>query len=86
MVRKGPGATRVGPFRLKPGVEIDIDSDTNVYSKVDPDLNEEEETIKPETADLKYTFDSASGYSQIEGINGAILHFPLESLCHKISG
>ena len=80
-VQYGYGARRAGPFRMKPGFGLDLDSGQyeNRFGSVDnPDA-------RAVTIDLRHSIDSETGESVFEAANDAIIHFPVETMCHQAS-
>lgn len=80
-VADGYAPDRTGPFRLKPGMSIDID--TGSYVPVDQGLVEEDLARKRKTGDLLYEV-SPEG-TVLKSVNGAEVEFPLETLCQQDS-
>ncbi len=80
-VEDGYGPRRMGPFRIKPGFGLDLD--TGLY---DTRIGQTPETAAGKvTVDVRHGIDPESGEGIIEGANDAQLHFPLESMCSEIS-
>lgn len=80
-VEYGYGPRRTGPYRIKPGFGLDLD--TGQYdSKFAQAAESATQTF---TIDLKHSIDTESGESVFEAANGAIIHFPVETMCHQIS-
>lgn len=77
-VADGYAPNRIGPFRLKPGMAIDIDSGSYVPVRVNL-LQNEATGNKVETGDLQYQFGAAGPV--LESANDARVQFPLETLC-----
>lgn len=79
-VADGYAPSRIGPFRLKPGMSIDLDSGN--YTPMDSDLlKADSQENKPESADLQYEV-GAEGII-LKAVNGAQVQFPLETLCQQ---
>lgn len=79
-VADGHAPDRVGPFRLKPGMSIDIDN--GVYVPVGGMASREmERNSVNETGDLLYEV-GAEG-AVLKAVNGAEVQFPLETLCQQ---
>lgn len=77
-VADGYAARRIGPFRLKPGMAIDIDSGS--YIPVEGGLlRDQERARKAEAGDLRH--ETALDGAFLSSINGAELAFPLATLC-----
>lgn len=74
-VKDGAGPRRVGPFRIKPGYGLDLD--TGKY-----DSRVEDENI---SVDLRHTIDPDTGEPVLAAANGALLHFPVETMCSEAS-
>jgi hypothetical protein len=80
-VEDGYGPRRMGPFRIKPGFGLDLD--TGLY---DTRIGQTPETEAGKvTVDVRHGIDPESGEGIIEAANDAQLHFPLESMCSAIS-
>lgn len=77
-VQDGYAPSRIGPFRLKPGMSIDIDSGDYVPLPGEFSKPEEQEN-GAEAGDLRYEV-GADG-TLLESVNGAEVQFPLETLC-----
>lgn len=81
-VEDGYSPSRIGPFRLKPGMSIDIDSAS--YVPVDGDLiPDEEQEKKRASGDLKY--ETGPDGVVLESVNDAEVQFPLETMCRQDS-
>ena len=79
-VADGYAPQRIGPYRLKPGMSVDIDSAD--YVRVEDSLmSEEEKKRKLAAGDLRYQSGPDGAY--LESINGAEVQFPLETLCQS---
>jgi len=79
-VSDGYAPSRIGPFRLKPGMSIDID--TGDYVPVEGGLIEEEELArKRQTGDLMY--EAGPDSAVLKSVNGAEVQFPLETMCQS---
>jgi len=79
-VSDGYAPSRAGPFRLKPGMAIDIDS--GEYVLVEEGLLQDEELArKKETGDLLY--EAGAGGGVLKSVNGAQVQFPLETMCQQ---
>lgn len=79
-VADGYAPNRIGPFRLKPGMAVDIDS--GQYVPVEGGLIQEEELArKRETGDLMYEVGPQGNV--LKSVNGAEVQFPLETLCQQ---
>jgi len=79
-VRDGYGARRIGPFRVKPGYGLDLD--TGQYDTHIGQTQSQTETIM---VDLTHSIDPDSGEPAIEAANDALLHFPVETMCNQTS-
>lgn len=79
-VEYGYGARRSGPYRIKPGYGLDLDTGQydNKFDQTAPDT-------KAFTIDLKHSVDPESGDSVFEAVNDALIHFPVETMCHQTS-
>jgi len=80
-VKDGYGPRRVGPFRIKPGYGLDLD--TGQYDTRIGQVPESE--AQRITVDVRHGIDPESGEGVIEAANDALLYFPLESMCSEIS-
>ncbi|HSH41108.1 MAG TPA: hypothetical protein VK973_03160 [Arenicellales bacterium] len=79
-VSDGYAPSRVGPFRLKPGMSIDLDSGN--YVPMESSLIDGQEFArKQETGDLLY--ESGPDGAVLRAVNGAEVQFPLETLCQQ---
>lgn len=77
-VADGYAPRRLGPFRLKPGMALDVDSGS--YVPMEGDLAAEDpDGRKRESGDLKY--EANEGGPVLRSVNGAEVEFPLESMC-----
>lgn len=79
-VSDGYAPNRIGPFRLKPGMSIDIDSGDYVPTEVGL-IEEEELARKREAGDLFY--EAGPDGTVLKAVNGAEVQFPLETLCQQ---
>lgn len=80
-VKYGYGARSTGPFRIKPGFGLDLD--TGKYeNKFEQATATNGHTF---TADLKHSIDPETGESVFEAANNAVIHFPVETMCHQAS-
>lgn len=77
-VQDGYAPSRIGPFRLKPGMSIDVDSGNYVPLPGELARAGDQEN-RPETGDLRYEV-GANG-TLLESVNGAAVQFPLETMC-----
>ena len=81
-VSDGYAPSRIGPFRLKPGMSIDLDR--GEYVPVEGGLIDEEElNRKRQTGDLLY--EVGPDTAVLKSVNGAEVEFPLETLCQPNS-
>ena len=82
-VEDGYAPERIGPFRLEPGMSIDID--TGKYVPLPGELTKpEDQQNQTKNGDLLY--DVGDNGSVLKAVNGAAVEFPLETLCHQDSG
>lgn len=82
-VADGYAPTRIGPFRLKPGMSIDLD--TGKYVPLPGELATTQEVKnEPNTGDLEY--DVGADGTVLKAVNGAAVEFPLDTLCRQDSG
>lgn len=81
-VADGYAPTRTGPFRLKPGMTLDVDS--GGYVPMDDTLLDSSESGNEANAgsgDLLY--EEGEGGTSLKSVNGAQVQFPLETLCQQ---
>jgi hypothetical protein len=78
-VSDGYAPSRSGPFRLKPGIAVDID--TGEYVRMEGDLLEDAQRGKRDSGDLMYESGPEGG--ALKSINGAQVQFPLDTLCRQ---
>lgn len=77
-VADGYAPSRVGPFRLKRGMALDVD--TGRYVPAEDGLGGEDPDAGPrEAGDLKH--EAVNGGAVLRSVNGAEVEFPLESMC-----
>lgn len=77
-VSDGYAPSRIGPFRLKPGMSVDID--TGEYVPVEDGLiHDQQQARKREAGDLLYETGPDGG--ALKSVNGAEVQYPLETLC-----
>lgn len=82
-VSDGYAPTRIGPFRLKPGMSVDLDGGD--YVPLPGDLaTTQEKKNEPDTGDLQYDGNADGGV--LKAVNGAAVAFPLETLCRQDQG
>jgi len=82
-VSDGYAPTRIGPFRLKPGMSVDLDSGN--YVPLPGELaTTQEQKDEPKTGDLQYEAGADGGV--LKAVNGAAVEFPLETLCRQDKG
>jgi hypothetical protein len=82
-VEDGYAPERIGPFRLKPGMSIDVD--TGKYVPLPGELTKpEDQQNQTKNGDLLY--DVGDNGSVLKAVNGAAVEFPLETLCKQDSG
>jgi hypothetical protein len=81
-VSDGYAPSRIGPFRLKPGMSIDIDRGDYVPMG-STRIPEDELARRREAGDLLYETDPDGGVLRV--VNGAEVQFPLETLCRSES-
>jgi len=80
-VEDGYGPVSYGPLRVKPKFGVDLDTGNSFVLVEEGSANQEQ---KEQThADLAYRVDPETGGYVIEAINQAVLHFPVETLCHR---
>ena len=78
-VEDGYGPKRTGPFRVKPGFGLDLD--TGQYdTRIGQAAGQENITV-----DLRHSIDPESGEAVFEAANDAVIHFPVETMCHQTS-
>lgn len=78
-VEDGYGPKRVGPFRVKSGFGLDLD--TGQYdTRIGQTPGQENFTV-----DLRHSVDPESGEAVFEAVNDAVIHFPVETMCHQTS-
>lgn len=81
-VEDGYAPQRIGPFRLNPGMSIDIDS--GKYVPLPGELtNPEDQKNQKKNGDLLY--DVGPDGSILKAVNGAAVEFPLDTLCRQDS-
>ncbi len=85
-VADGYGPTQLGPLRLKPGTELDLDRGEYVKTPPAGAFAEPGATGDPPRGDLRYQLDADSGEPGIAAVNGAAIQFPIESLCSGPTG
>lgn len=79
-VDDGYAPQRLGPFRLKPGMALDVDSGSYVHRE--RDLAEDDSDSRArQSGDLKYEVND--GGPVLRSVNGAEVEFPLETLCRR---
>lgn len=79
-VADGYAPSRVGPFRLKPGMSLDLDSGN--YAPMDNELlAADTQEHKRNSADLQY--EVGDDGNVLKAVNGAQVQFPLETLCQQ---
>lgn len=77
-VADGYAPSRIGPFRLKPGMTIDVD--TGEYIPLEDELiPEAERDRKKKSGDLQY--ESGDEGTILKAVNNAEVEFPLETMC-----
>lgn len=77
-VADGYAPERIGPFRLRPGASIDID--TGEYVELEGIVGQDKDrAIHRETGDLLH--ESGPGGAVLKAVNGAQVQFPLDTLC-----
>lgn len=80
-VEDGYGPRRIGPFRIKPGYGLDLD--TGKYdSRIGQSPEAESERI---SVDVRHGIDPGTGEGIFEAASSALLYFPVESMCSEIS-
>lgn len=84
-VSDGYAPSRIGPVVMKPGSEIDIDNNTVFFGNTQSQEIGQGDGESQQRTDLRYRVDPNSGMWILEAINGASVHFPLETLCHTVS-
>ena len=78
-VEDGYGPKRTGPFRVKSGFGLDLD--TGQYDTRIGQIPGQENI----TVDLRHSIDPESGEAVFEAANDAVIHFPVETMCHQPS-
>jgi hypothetical protein len=79
-VSDGYAPSRIGPFRLKPGMTIDVDSGD--YIPLEGDLVPDDEREKKRlSGDLQYEVGEQGAV--LKAVNDASVQFPLETLCQQ---
>jgi len=79
-VADGYAPSRIGPFRLKPGMTVDVDS--GQYIPMEGDLiPDEERERKRRSGDLQYEVGEQG--SVLKSVNEAGVEFPLETMCRE---
>lgn len=76
----GYAPSRMGPFRLKPGMAIDIDNGVYVPAR-EGLVRDEELARKQQTGDLLYEVNPDGAV--LRSVNDAEVLFPLETLCQE---
>ena len=80
-VQDGLGPRTIGPFRIKPGYGLDLD--TGRYdSRIGQTKEDEKDRV---SVDIRHSIDPETGEGVIEAANGALLYFPVESMCSEVS-
>lgn len=79
-VADGYAASRIGPFRLKPGMTIDIDSG-NYIPLEDDRLQDDTQEKRRTSGDLRYEVGAESAV--LKAVNDARVQFPLETMCRQ---
>ena len=80
-VQDGLDPRRIGPFRIKPGYGLDLD--TGRYdSRIGQAPEDESEQI---SVDIRHGIDPGTGEGTFEAANSAVLYFPVESMCSEVS-
>lgn len=79
-VADGYAPSRVGPFRLKPGMIIDIDSGNYIPTEADL-IPDEEREKKRRSGDLQY--EAGDQGTVLKAVNDAEVEFPLETMCQQ---
>lgn len=78
-VADGYAPSRAGPFRLKPGMSIDIDRTEYEVIEGITHPEEEERSGDSDSGDLLY--DAGPDGAVLRSVNGAEVQFPLETMC-----
>lgn len=81
-VADGYGPSVAGPLRVKPGTGVDLD--TMSYVSMERDGQRDGDQSVPHTsasADLYYGLGADSGEPTLAAANGALVYFPVETLC-----
>lgn len=82
-VADGYASTRHGPLRIKPGVNVDLDTFDYVIRERGSATKSSAQLHDPlEDADLVYGLDPQTGEPTLAAVNQATLQFPTETLCH----
>lgn len=79
-VEDGQGVRRIGPFRIKPGVGLDLDS-----GRYDSPIGEAGSDGAPITVDVRHAIDPDTGEGAFESANEGTLYFPVETMCSETS-
>lgn len=80
-VKDGGGVSKAGPYRIKAGFGLDLDSG-KYDSRIGQSPDAESENI---VVDLRHGIDPETGDGFIESANDAQLFFPVESMCSETS-
>jgi len=79
-VSDGYAPQRIGPFRLRPGMAIDIDSGDYVPMEAGI-IKEDPDGKRHESGDLNYEVGPQG--TVLKSVNGAEVEFPLETMCQQ---
>lgn len=80
-VQDGLDPKLIGPFRIKPGYGLDLD--TGRYdSRIGQTQEDETDRI---SVDIRHGVNPETGEGIFEAANDAVLYFPVESMCSEIS-
>ncbi len=79
-VADGYAPVLFAPLRLKPGSAVDLD--TGRSAAFEPQGGPSAEKVRKQV-DMVYLQEAQSGEYVLQAVNGALLHFPLESMCHR---
>lgn len=79
-VSDGYGPVRLGPLRLKLGVGLDLDSGSYIERRY-PGARGESDGPDTAAADIHFDTTEDTAVPVIAAVNGAMIQFPVESLC-----
>jgi len=81
-VADGYAPRRSGPFRLKPGMAIDLDSGSYILEQGNLAMEDPDDTDL-ESGDLKYEAGIEGGERVLKSVNAAQVQFPEETMCQS---